>query len=71
MAIYEALAQYGSIDDDAVKRLKSGVHPVCPDATDSEIVHFIHVKGALTQKRRKIIDNAIGFLCLGVLRAIR
>jgi hypothetical protein len=58
--IYEALSQFGSVDDDVLQRLIESCHSAATDCTDEEIVHFIREKGAMVRAGR--ISNPLGFL---------
>jgi hypothetical protein len=64
--IYEALAQYGSVDEDALIRLKKSCRQHAPDCTQEEIIHFIHQKGSLVRGRDTRIHSPIGFLLTAV-----
>ncbi len=63
-AIYEALSQFGAVDDDALKRLRASCREGAPDCSDDEIVHFIREKGELV--RAGSIRTPIGFLMTAV-----
>ena len=63
-AIYEALSQFGTVDDDVLKRLTVSCRQAAPDCTDDEIVHFIREKGELV--RAGSIRTPIGFLVTAV-----
>jgi hypothetical protein len=62
--IYEALSQFGSVDDDVLKRLTQTCRNAASDCTDDEIVHFIREKAVLIRAGR--ISNPIGFLLTAV-----
>jgi hypothetical protein len=62
--IYEALSQFGSVDDDVLKRLTETCRNAASDCTSDEIVHFIREKAALIRAGR--ISNPIGFLLTAV-----
>ena len=64
--LFEALIQYGNVDDGVLARLQTATRRVCPDCTPEEIVHFIHVKGELTRRQETSISNPIGFLLASV-----
>ena len=63
-AIYEALSQFGTVDDDVLKRLTVSCRLAAPDCTDDEIVHFIREKGEFV--RAGSIRTPIGFLVTAV-----
>ena len=65
-AVWQALANYGATDDDAVTRLLTGVRTACPDASNAEILHFIAAKGELVLRRNSKVGNPIGFLVVTV-----
>lgn len=64
--LFEALSSYGAADDDVLQRLRAETAAICPDFTDDELLHFIHVKGSLTRKPENGITNPIGFLLTSV-----
>lgn len=64
--LFKALSQYGVADDDVLKRLRSQTRTICPDSTDEELVHFIHLKGHLIRRRDSGISSPIGFLLTAV-----
>ena len=57
-----ALNNYGTVDDDALKRLITKCRQHAPDCTGDEIAYFVHEKGTLTKARDSRIQNPIGFL---------
>jgi hypothetical protein len=63
--VMEALSHYGTPDRDVSRQLIEACLRAAPDATDEEMVHFIHEKGQYTLKRGKV-DNPIGFLLIAV-----
>jgi hypothetical protein len=64
--LFDALSQYGAVDDDVLNRLRAQTQSVCPDFTEEELVHFIHSKGQLIRRRDSSISNPIGFLLTSV-----
>ena len=65
-AIAEALSSYGTTDDDVVTKLLEACRHYAPDCLESEIVHYIHEKGELIQRRESRVYNPIGFLMTAV-----
>jgi predicted transcriptional regulator len=65
-AIRDALAVYGAVDDDVVKNLALACRIAAPNATEAEIVHFIHEKGRYAQKKESRVHSPIGFLVTAV-----
>jgi hypothetical protein len=65
-AVAAALAQFGSIDDDAVQQLIQSCRAVMPDSTEDEIAGFVREKGELMQNRKTRVHNPIGFLLAAV-----
>jgi predicted transcriptional regulator len=63
-AILAALNTHGRGDDDAVHSLIRRCRRYAPDATEAEIVHFIHEKASVLKSGR--IDNPIAFLLVYV-----
>jgi hypothetical protein len=63
-AVYKALSQFGTVDDDVLQSLTASCKQAAPDCTDDEIVHFISEKGAMVRAGR--INNPIGFLLTAV-----
>ena len=63
--VLRALSEYGNDDDDVALKLISQCQNLAPDCTVSEIVHFIHLKGALIRRSRRI-TNPMGFLLTAV-----
>ena len=68
--LFQALAAYGNVDDDAVARLRDEARRICPDCTSEEIVHFIHTKGQLVGRRGSLISSPIGFLLTSVPKCL-
>lgn len=66
--LYEALAQYGPVDDDAITFLLQTCTRISPDCTTDEIIHYVHIKGDLS--RRIKASNPIGFLLASVPRCL-
>jgi hypothetical protein len=64
--VLDALNQYGTADDEAVALLYSRTSAVCPEFTDDELVHFIHVKGRQIRNQPAKIASPIGFLLTSV-----
>jgi hypothetical protein len=64
--LFEALSQYGAVDDDVLTRLRNETRRICADFTTEELVHFIHSKGELIRKRDSGIWSPIGFLLTSV-----
>lgn len=65
-AIREALAVYGTADDDVVQELAAACKANAPDCSEEEIVHFIHEKGRYVQRRESRVHSPIGFLITAV-----
>jgi hypothetical protein len=63
--VYEALSQYGVVDD-IVLRLINACKQTAADCTDDEIIHFIKQKGAMVRTREGRIYSPIGFLLTAV-----
>ena len=66
LRVFEALSQYGVAGEDVIRRLRAQTRNVCPDFTDEELVHFIHLKGQLIGSRDSGISSPIGFLLTSV-----
>ena len=64
--MYEALSIYGTVDDDALARLRSAVEEICPDCTEAEIIHFVHAKGEQLRRSNSRVSNPIGYLLTAV-----
>lgn len=69
-AIYQALSQYGAVDDDILHRLIKNCKQQTPDCTEEEIIHFIQEKGLLVKVRDSRIYSPIGFLLTAVPRCL-
>ncbi len=65
-SLYDVLSGYGTIDDDALGRLRSATAEVCPDYTEEELIHFVQAKGTQLQRGNGRIANPIGFLLTAV-----
>jgi hypothetical protein len=66
-SILQALSDYGQPDDDVAATLLSRCRIVVPDCSVTEIVHFVHQKGALIrQDRSGRITSPMGFLLTAV-----
>jgi hypothetical protein len=65
-AVYQALTQYGAVDDDILARLIRDCKQQAPDCTEEEIIHFIEAKGSLIRGRDSRIYSPIGFLLTAV-----
>jgi hypothetical protein len=66
-AVLAALSEYGQPDDDAARSLLEKCRNVAPESTVSEILHFMHQKGAMVrQDRSGRILSPIGFLLTAV-----
>jgi hypothetical protein len=68
--IVQALAQYGTPDDQAVDQLWRACLVVCPDATADEVVRLIDEKGRQIARNRSV-KNPIGFLLTAVPKCFR
>jgi len=65
--VLAALSEYGQPDDDAARSLLEKCRSIAPESTVSEILHFMHQKGALVrQDRSGRILSPIGFLLTAV-----
>lgn len=62
--VREALARYGSVDDDAVQKIIAECRKNAADASCEEIAHFIHDKGQVVRSGK--IHNPIAFLLVYV-----
>lgn len=69
-AIYQALTQYGVVDDDILDRLIKTCKQQTIDCTEEEILHFIHQKGSLVRVRDSRIYSPIGFLLTAVPKCL-
>lgn len=63
-SVFEALRCYGPADDDAVRTILAASLRAAADATEDEIVHFIHEKGRATRGGR--IANPLAYLIVYV-----
>ena len=63
-SIWSVLNNYGSPDDDAVRTITEQCRKNAPDATESEIMHFIHEKGRVVHAGK--IVNPMAFLIVYV-----
>jgi predicted transcriptional regulator len=68
--IWQALTQYGAVDDAIIHRLIRNCKDQAPDCTEEEIVHFIHEKGYLVRARDSRIYSPIGFLLIAVPKCL-
>lgn len=64
--IYQALSQYGAVDDDIIHRVIRNCREQSADCTEEDIIHFIHEKGSLVRVRDSRIYSPIGFLLTAV-----
>ena len=68
--LYEALSQYGPVDDDIIKRLIRSCKQQTADCSEEEIAHFVRQKGALVRIRDSRIYSPIGFLLTAVPKCL-
>ena len=59
-AVREALRQYTTVDDAAIRRIINACREHAPDCTDDEIAHFIHEKSVFVTMRGSTIKNPMG-----------
>jgi len=68
--LYAALAPYGAVDDDIVRRLWIACRQQAADCTSQEIVHFIEEKGRLVRGKDARIYSPLGFLLTSVPKCL-
>jgi predicted transcriptional regulator len=65
-AIYQALSEFGTVDDDILQLLITSCKRYAGDCTSDEIIHFIEAKGSLIRHKDSRVHSPIGFLLTAV-----
>lgn len=65
-SVETALAKYGFVEADDIRRLRSETARLCPDFTDEELLYFIQLKGETIARRPDLVPNPIAFLLTAV-----